>query len=145
MSIIQVPISAFFAWFIAQAIKILIDLIEGKKLKANVIYRTGGMPSAHAAFVSAITVAILFTEGISNLFFVCLAFSLIVIVDAFGVRNQVGHHAKLLNILITKIKMNIKKHRPKLLRELVGHSGIQVFFGIITGCLTAVIINLFFI
>ena len=145
MSVIQIPLSAFFGWFIAQAIKTLIDLIEGKKIKTNVIYRTGGMPSAHSAFVSAITVAILFSEGISNLFFVCLAFSLIVIVDAFGVRNQVGHHAKLINILITKIKINLKKHRPKLLRELVGHSGIQVFFGIITGCLAAIIINAFFI
>ncbi|PIN69720.1 hypothetical protein COV93_04285 [Candidatus Woesearchaeota archaeon CG11_big_fil_rev_8_21_14_0_20_43_8] len=134
-------IAAVLAWFGAQSTKIIIDLIEGKRLSSDVIYRTGGMPSSHSAFVTAMTMSVLLTEGLSNLFFISLGFSIIVAVDAFGVRNQVGTQAKLINILIKEIKFNLRKHNMKFLGELVGHSGLQVFFGMVTGVISSLIVH----
>src|SRR3990170_4411086 len=48
----------------------------------------GGMPSSHTALVTAVTVSVAFVEGFSSLFFVSLAFAVIVVHDALKVRKQ---------------------------------------------------------
>jgi len=95
-------ISIFAAWFIAQASKSIFS-----KTKKS-FFRCGGMPSAHTAFVSALTTAIGIVSGFSSaLFCVTLAFSIIVAHDAINVRK---HHTlkqvivgALVGILVTII------------------------------------------
>ena len=95
-------ISIFAAWFIAQASKSIFS-----KTKKS-FFRCGGMPSAHTAFVSALTTSIGIVSGFSSaLFCVTLAFSIIVAHDAINVRK---HHTlkqvivgALVGILVTII------------------------------------------
>ena len=138
-------LSCVLAWLISQAIKLILDLSSGKKVTPDILIRTGGMPSSHAAFVTAITLSVLLTEGFTSMFFISFGFSAIVITDAFGVRNQVGTQAKLINTMLREIKFNLRKHNLVFLKELVGHSGLQVFFGVITGIIVSLIVNLLII
>ncbi|MFH1380653.1 MAG: divergent PAP2 family protein, partial [Candidatus Omnitrophota bacterium] len=124
-------------WVITQTIKVITGVIREKKFDFRWFVGTGGMPSSHAATVSALTTAVgLFFGTESALFVVTLIFSIIVIFDAQGVRRSSGKQAEILNRMMDDIywKHRIQEDR---LKELLGHAPIEVLMGIIAGIVIA--------
>lgn len=132
---------AFVAWLvaclIAQGVKILLGIIRQKRFDFRWLIGTGGMPSTHAAGVSALSCAIGFETGFdSPLFAVALAFTVITLFDAQGVRRWSGRQAQVLNKMMEDMyfKRRIQEQR---LKELLGHSPIEVLAGMGIGVATA--------
>ena len=127
------------AWFIAQAIKVVIGYIHKKYFDLRLLFSSGGMPSSHSSFVCATAASIGFTDGFdSNIFALSVVFSLIVMYDAAGVRRAAGNQAAVINIIIENIeKQGIKI--DKQLKELLGHSPIEVISGALLGVFISMI------
>lgn len=124
---------SILSWAIAQTIKIIIDCWENKTLNVFLLVSSGGMPSSHSAFVVSLAASVGFGYGFDSvLFAICFVMSMIVMYDAAGVRRAAGKQAKVLNILVG----NAEKHGLKIdekLKELLGHSPLEVFAGAILG------------
>ena len=78
---LEIILSAAIAYFIAHAIKLLTAAIKSKKFEIKQLIKAGGMPSAHSASVSALTLSVYLYNGLDSLFAITLVFSLIVIRD----------------------------------------------------------------
>jgi acid phosphatase family membrane protein YuiD len=138
----SVFLSAVSSWFFAQLIKAIIALLNSRKrsmreILVTLIWKTGGMPSSHAALVSSMTTSVGFFEGIdSNLFIVSLFMSLIVMRDAMGVRRSSGIQGRILKILGRNISehLNIDYHPVK---EVQGHAPLEVVLGALLGIFIA--------
>lgn len=120
------------AWVIAKGINGIIDWRATKKLSKDFLFRSGGMPSSHSACVTALATGVYLIEGFSTLFVMSLAFAILVIYDAQGVRYQVGEHAKLLN----------QKHGREF-NTRTGHTKLEVLVGGLIGIFISLL--LFFI
>lgn len=134
----QMFLTTLLAWLFAQSIKVVIGVIREKRFNFRWFVGTGGMPSSHAATVSALAASVGFTFGFSSPFFaMAFFFAFIIMFDAQGVRRQSGQQAEILNKIIEDIYLNrgIKQER---LIELLGHTPIQVFIGAALGVLVAV-------
>jgi acid phosphatase family membrane protein YuiD len=135
-------LSSVSSWFIAQLMKTAIVILKGhknsgKKILATIAWRTGGMPSSHAALVSAMATSVGFREGIhSNLFIVTFFFALIVMRDAMGVRRSSGIQARTLNLLGRQLSDSpgIEYHPIK---EVHGHAPLEVVIGAFLGIFIA--------
>ena len=135
----QILITAILAWIIAQVIKVLIGVIKERRFNFKWFVGTGGMPSSHAAGVTALATSVGLTFGFdSALFAVTIIFTLIVLFDAQGVRQQTGRQAEALNKILDDIywKKHIQEDR---LKELLGHTPIQVISGLILGIVVALV------
>jgi acid phosphatase family membrane protein YuiD len=141
---LQNPIflSSIMAFIISQMFKTIITIFttKGKKAKEIIItfiWNTGGIPSSHSALVSAMTVSTALNDGISStVFIISMFFALVVIRDALGVRRATGLQAKSLNMLGGKIsgKFGFEWYPVK---EIHGHTPLEVSFGVILGVLCA--------
>lgn len=132
--------ASFFSWLVAQGIKVLNGLIKEKRFDFKWIIGTGGMPSAHSAGVSALATTVGLYSGFNSVLFAISAiFALIIMFDAQGVRRMSGLQAEALNRLIEDIYLN-KGIQQDRLRELIGHTPIEVFMGAILGILVAIIV-----
>jgi len=136
----QVLFIAILSWLIAQVLKFITEFLRTRKINFRLILSAGGMPSSHSAFVASMSTAIGLREGFdSSLFAVCVVLSLIVMYDAAGVRRAAGNHAAVINDILEIIEnqgIKIDAH----LKELLGHSPIEVFGGAILGIILAIII-----
>lgn len=122
------------AWASAQGIKVLLSLYQDKKFDYSKICGSGGMPSSHSALVSALAICIGKSNGFdSPLFAVSAVMGMIVMYDAAGVRRAAGKHAQVLNILLSKNETDFDAN----LKELLGHTPLQVLMGAILGVLLA--------
>ncbi|TCK98355.1 hypothetical protein EDC19_0775 [Natranaerovirga hydrolytica] len=129
----KVLISALLSWFIAQLLKLIITLIKEKELDFTKMIASGGMPSAHTATVTALAVSVGELNGYeSPLFGISLVFALIVMYDASGVRRAAGKQAQVLNKLVEQLGNKDFKIEGRL-KELIGHTPIEVFGGAILG------------
>jgi len=140
--------SALISWCTAQCVKTVVNGWAKKNLHgpvdvlASLMWRTGGMPSSHAALVTALTVSIAIHEGTgSTLFILSLFFSLVVIRDALGVRLSNGKQAQALN--------KLGKHLAEkwgmeftIVKEVHGHSPLEVLVGMLLGGCIALVISL---
>ena len=127
-------LSIIIAWVLSILIKSALVAVRKKKMVSiSEGFHNGGMPSSHSAAVSAISVAILLTEGFSALFFVSSVFAAIVISDAFRLRKNVGLQGEQLNILLQKSK-------EKTINIIYGHTVLQVIVGIIIGIIVPIIL-----
>lgn len=134
----QMFLTVALAWFLAQTIKVAIGVMREKRFNFKWFVGTGGMPSSHAATVSALATSAGFTFGFSSPFFaLAFFFAFIIMFDAQGVRRQSGHQAEILNKIIEDIYLQ-KGLRQERLIELLGHTPIQVFTGAALGILAAV-------
>jgi acid phosphatase family membrane protein YuiD len=74
-----------YAWLVTQSLKVIIGVIREKRFNFRWFVGTGGMPSSHAATVSALSTAVGLHSGFgSAVFVITLAFSVIVIFEAGG-------------------------------------------------------------
>ncbi len=124
-------------WLIAQLTKMIISLVQNHRLDFRYLASTGGMPSAHSALASAIATAIGLTEGFASaLFAISFFFAAIVMFDAQTVRAAAGMQARLLNQIVDELFQEHHLSETKL-KELLGHTRLEVFFGMLTGIFAA--------
>ncbi|MHB9938123.1 hypothetical protein CF098_08870 [Clostridium sporogenes] len=126
---------AVIAWLTAQIIKVIMDAVLSKRLKIERIVGSGGMPSSHSALVAALATASALDYGINSFqFSVTAVLAAIVMYDASGVRRATGEQAKILNKMIENFeKTSCSPFSEKRLKELVGHTPLQVFIGAALG------------
>ena len=133
--------SAFLAWFLAQLTKMLLGLRKKGRLDFQYLISLGGMPSAHSAMVVALATAIGLKVGFGNpLFVVTLAFASIVMLEAATVRRAAGTQARLLNDIVDELFRHHRFSEQKLV-ELLGHTRLEVFMGMLMGILVALLVN----
>ncbi len=130
----QVLLTAIIAWAIAQIVKTAIAALEEKRLNFRRLVETGGMPSSHSTFVTSLATGIGVIEGWDTTMFALAAvFALVVMYDAAGVRRAAGRQARVLNMIVADI--NKKDFNPERLKELLGHTPVEVFVGALFGIL----------
>lgn len=135
----KIFIATISAWFIAQSIKIATALILTKRFNFKLLLSTGGMPSAHAASVSALAFSVGKVEGFSStLCIIAIVFAYITMFDAQGVRRHAGAQAATLNKMVEELYFN-KGIRPDRLKELLGHTPFEVFAGCLLGVVLALL------
>ena len=131
------------AWLIAQIIKFLLYSFIEKKINWRRLWGSGGMPSSHTALTVALTVGIGLTEGFQTSAF-ALAFVMmsIVVYDAMGVRYETGKQGAVLNQILNELFVQGKPLTDERLKELVGHSPVEVIGGAIAGIISILIFYL---
>ncbi len=136
----KIFISAFLGWFVAQAVKIIINSVREKRFDFKWVVGTGGMPSAHSAGVMALATAVGIQEGFdSTIFIVILIVALVIAFDAQGVRRATGRQAEILNKILDDIYWRRKIQEDRL-KELIGHTPFEVIVGSIVGIVIAVLV-----
>lgn len=137
-------VSAALGWLVAQVLKTLIYLIINKRVVAERMVGGGGMPSSHSATVCALaTAAGMKYGGGSFEFAISAMFAIVVMYDAMGVRRETGIQAKVLNEMMDLLtNMGKEMSAEDRLKELVGHTPLQVLMGALLGILIAVLIGM---
>ncbi|MFA6321191.1 MAG: divergent PAP2 family protein [Candidatus Omnitrophota bacterium] len=127
------------SWFIAQSIKVALGVLREKRFDFRWFAESGGMPSSHTAGVSALATSIGVAYGFdSAIFAITLAFTLIVMFDAQGVRLATGRQAEILNKMLDDIYWK-KKLDEEQLKELIGHTPVEVFAGAFLGIIVSLL------
>jgi acid phosphatase family membrane protein YuiD len=133
--------SAFFGWTAASCLKILSNLRQTGRIDFQYLHALGGMPSAHSAMVSSLAVAAGLREGFgSTVFAVALAFALVVMFDASTVRRATGLQARLLNQIVDDVYKHHHLSKEKL-KDILGHTRMEVFAGMLVGIIVATIVH----
>ncbi len=137
----QIGLAAIVSGLAAQALKPLVDALQKRRFNLLRILDTGGMPSSHTAVVTTLTTGVAFYQGVSSpLFGISLIMSLYFIFEATGLRQEVGHQARVLNEVVERLKVKGSHHvEPEVLRELIGHTWIEVFAGLGLGFIVALL------
>ena len=137
-------VCAFAGWFSAQLIKCVRYVIKYRKFDFRLVMSSGGMPSSHSATVCSLVVATARTCGAGSAEF-ALAFILafIVMYDAAGVRRAAGEQAKVLNRMAKELSNGDRRYLDKNLKELIGHTPLQVIIGAILGIVIPLLIPVF--
>lgn len=131
---------ALLASGLAQLLKLIIRYGQSGKLDFRVLVDTGGMPSSHAALVTALAIGVGLREGWDSLLFaITSVFAFIVMYDAAGIRQAAGKQARVLNQMIAELMGEKHEFSEVKLKELLGHTPIQVFAGAILGGLFAAV------
>jgi len=134
-----IVLTPFIALIIAQTIKVIIDSIKGEFSWKN-FNSYGGFPSSHSAMVSALAAKVGLQTGFASVYFaIALALALLIIRDAVSLRQVLGKHAKILNMLIKDLP-DYKEDKYPFLEERLGHTYWQALAGIILGIIVALII-----
>lgn len=133
----QALIAGLIAWGLAQIVKIPLDYLRTRRWNWALLFTTGGMPSSHSSLMTATTLAIGLYYGLDNpLFALGVAITMIVIYDAAGVRMQAGIHAQRINVLFNEL-LHGHLVDEKELREVIGHTPLEVVGGILLGLVVA--------
>ena len=139
-----VLICTLSSWATAQVCKFLLTYFLNHEIRLERLSGAGGMPSAHSATVTALVISCARFEGIGSTFFaIAVALAAIVIYDAMGVRHEAGEHAKIINQML-KNSADEESDDPdiKELKEMLGHTPLEVVGGVFTGILIPLIIPL---
>jgi len=130
-------IAGISAWLLAQIIKVPLDWFRTGHWNWALLLTTGGMPSSHSALMTATTLAIGLYYGLDHpAFALGIAITMIVTYDAAGVRQQAGIHARRINVLFGEL-LHGHPISEKDLREVLGHTPLEVIGGILLGLVTA--------
>ncbi len=136
----KVLIIALVAWVLAQILKVPTTLLREHKLDVSWLVQPGGMPSSHAAIMTAATHAIgLYVGFDSPLFALGVVITMIVVYDATGIRRQAGKHAELLNKVIADLLAGhlLFREYQEQLQEVLGHTQLEALGGVLLGIATA--------
>jgi hypothetical protein len=128
-----VLMAALLSWAVAQVLKVPIEYSSTRIWNWALLFRPGGMPSSHSALVTGAAHTIgLFNGFDSSLFALAVVVALVVIYDATGIRRQAGRHAQLINAMLSDLASGHPIKGKKLL-EVLGHSPLEVFAGVLLG------------
>ena len=142
-------ISAMASWLLAQIVKVFTGMFKERKFSiTTLLFSTGGMPSSHAAVVCGLSTSSVILNGIGSPFSaICIVLSIIVMIDASGVRYETGKQAQILNKLMKELfsPENTPAEFNTKLKELVGHTPIQVVMGALLGIACAIGLAVFMV
>ena len=125
---------ALFACLLAQLLKAIVAVVQHGKIDVRAMIGTGGMPSAHSALVTALAMGVGQTAGwASGEFAIAFCFAIIVMYDAAGVRQAAGKQARILNQILDELFHEHPTFNEDRLKELLGHTPVQVIAGSILG------------
>ncbi|OVA03421.1 Acid phosphatase/vanadium-dependent haloperoxidase-related [Macleaya cordata] len=131
-------LSAFLAFAIAQFLKVFTTWYKEKRWDSKRMLGSGGMPSSHSATVTALAVAIGFHDGTGgSTFALAVVLAAVVMYDASGVRLHAGRQAEVLNQIVCELPTEHPLSNVRPLRELLGHTPLQVIAGAVLGCIVA--------
>lgn len=126
----SVLLVAVVACITAQLSKLIVELIQNRKVNFRALVTTGGMPSAHSALVTSLATGIGQTAGwASPEFAISTVFAFIVMYDAAGVRQAAGKQARILNQMVEEVFRENSEFNEDRLKELLGHTPVQVIAG----------------
>ncbi|GAB4492401.1 MAG: divergent PAP2 family protein [Anaerolineales bacterium] len=126
------------AWAIAQTLKLPLYYLQHRKWSWAPLLSAGGMPSSHSALMVGTTMGTgLYLGFDSAAFALAVAMTMIVIYDAAGVRREAGRHAEAINILFEEL-LSGHPVSDKQLREVLGHTPLEVAGGIVLGIIVGV-------
>ncbi|MCR5687556.1 MAG: divergent PAP2 family protein [Lachnospiraceae bacterium] len=139
-------VTAVLGYFSAQIFKAVIEGIMDHTFSLKrLLTGNGGMPSSHSSTVCALATMTAFCEGVGSYqFAMSVVFAIVVMVDASGVRRETGNQAVILNELMeyfAKLKDNPPRFSHDKLKELIGHTPLQVQVGAVLGIVLAVIVH----
>ena len=135
----KILMTTLSAWLIAQTIKVVIGIIRQRRFDFRWFVGTGGMPSSHASGASCLATAIGLEYGFSSVHFaLAAAFAIVVMFDAQGVRRATGKQAHILNKITEDIYWQGRIDEGRL-RELVGHTPVEVIMGFLLGVIIALL------
>ena len=127
-------------WAAAQILKVVVVFICEKRLDLRYMMRSGGMPSSHSAMVCACASSTAMIAGLDSIAFAIAAvFAFIVMYDAANVRKETGEQAKILNYMMEHWNEMKPEMFSKELKELIGHTPLQVFCGALLGMFIGVV------
>ncbi|MBQ9151971.1 MAG: divergent PAP2 family protein [Clostridia bacterium] len=123
-------------WLTAQILKVFTGIFKMRQFSITaLLFGNGGMPSSHSASVCALAVSCALAYGVgSGYFAIAFLFAIIVMGDAAGVRAETGKQAKVLNRIMKDLFS--PEHQGEVnqnLKELVGHTPLQVVMGALLG------------
>ncbi|WP_373533311.1 divergent PAP2 family protein [Vampirovibrio sp.] len=122
----------------AQLLKCGVNLVFQKPVDFRLLVHTGGMPSSHSALVASVATSVGLIDGYrSTTFAVAFALAAIVMYDAAGLRRAAGKMAGILNRITEDLYIHRPDHVPDRLRELLGHTPVEVIAGAVFGVLIA--------
>ena len=129
-----------YSSIVAQVLKVIFGVVKDRKFNFYWVLGTGGMPSAHSAAVVSLVICVAKETGSSSaLFALSLLFAIITMFDAQTWRRSIGFQAKVLNRMIEDFQEG-KKIEEQRLRELVGHTPIEVLVGALIGAFITFIV-----
>lgn len=127
------------AWLLSCVLKGIIECFKNKKINWGRFFGPGGMPSSHSTIVCSLAVCVGIYEGFdSAIFVVCCALALIVMYDASGIRRAAGEQAKIINMIVDAWEERDPVLKEKKLKELLGHTPVEVLGGAVLGILFAI-------
>ena len=122
----------------AQVLKFFVHLIWKRKVDLRLFTTTGGMPSSHSAGVMGLATTVGLIQGFASVdYAMALGYALVVMYDAAGVRRAAGKQAACLNRIIMDIYKQELKEAGGRLKELLGHTPMQVIMGALFGIVYA--------
>ncbi len=138
----RILLAAFCGWLVAQVLKTIIYVAVNKSFNPERLLGDGGMPSSHSATVMAMVTSTAFYFGSDTFEFAVTAIlALIVMHDAMGVRRETGKQAKVINNMMDWfVQMDSDISPEEKLKEFVGHSPTQVFFGALLGIVVGFVV-----
>lgn len=121
----------------AQTLKVVIELIWHRKFNLRLLTSAGGMPSSHSALVCGLAAAIALHDGAgSSVFALSIILAMVVMYDAAGIRRWASMQARILNQIIDELFQGHPISEVRL-REILGHTPIQVAAGAALGIVMA--------
>lgn len=135
----KILMTTLSAWMIAQTIKVVIGVFRLKKFDFRLFIGSGGMPSSHAAGATCLATSVGLECGFDSAYFaLAFAFAIVVMFDAQGVRRSTGKQAGILNKIMDDIYWRGKIQELRL-RELIGHTPVEVIIGGFLGIAIALV------
>ncbi len=133
----HVLIAGLVAWSLAQLMKVPLEYLRTHRWNWALLIAPGGMPSSHTALMVGISHAIGLFDGYNtSLFALSVAVSMVVIYDATNIRRQAGKHAELINAMIRDMAAG-HPLKEEQLREVLGHTPLEVMGGFLLGIVIA--------
>ncbi|MBK8047007.1 MAG: divergent PAP2 family protein [Anaerolineales bacterium] len=116
-----------------QFYKMLADWIQTGKLDPRILAQAGGMPSSHSAMVVSLATVCGYVYGLdSAVFAISVIMAIIVMYDARGVRQESGKQARVINQIVAMMFSGNPISEDEL-KELIGHTTLQVIVGAFIG------------
>lgn len=138
---INIGILAILSGLLAQALKVVLELARHRRWRPRLFVANGGMPSSHTATVSTLVVLVGRDVGVhAPIFSLVLVFAVYVVFEATGLRQEVGHQARLLNHLVEALRSHHQLSADDL-REFVGHTWAEVLGGMACGVVFALLVG----
>ena len=138
----ELLVSAVCSWLIAQVLKLVISSIKNRSFDITWLVKDGGMPSGHSATVSALAAASALCYGFGSFqFAITTIFAIVVMHDAMGVRLESGKQARAINEVMEYLKSGLFITNIKKLKEVLGHTPLQVIMGSALGIGIAIVMH----